>query len=153
MPANDGLNSNYRYTVADQVYRPGNALWCTQEGAALTLPIIDLAIIDLGSPAEGAGASLARIAAEVGAACRDVGFFYVVNHGVAPELIAKAFAQSHDFFALPVAVSFTAPASGASATLSATSAATDASGHASVTAVANTTTGSYAVTASVTLRT
>jgi isopenicillin N synthase-like dioxygenase len=32
-----------------------------------------------------------------------VGFFYVVNHGVAPELIAKAFAQSHEFFALPVA--------------------------------------------------
>ena len=64
----------------------------------MTLPIIDL-----GSSAEGAGASLARIAAEVGAACRDVGFFDVVNHGVAPELIAKAFAQSHEFFALPVA--------------------------------------------------
>ena len=64
----------------------------------MTLPIIDL-----GSSAEGGGASLTRIVAEVGAACRDVGFFYVVNHGVDPELIAKAFAQSHDFFALPVA--------------------------------------------------
>ena len=48
-------------------------------------------------------ASAASIAAEIGAACRDVGFFYVVNHGVAPELIAKTFAQSHEFFALPVA--------------------------------------------------
>jgi isopenicillin N synthase-like dioxygenase len=64
----------------------------------MTLPIIDL-----GSSGEGAGASLTRIAAEVGAACRDVGFFYVVNHGVDAELIAQAFAQSHDFFALPVA--------------------------------------------------
>jgi isopenicillin N synthase-like dioxygenase len=63
-----------------------------------TLPIIDLA-----SSGESEGASLTRIAAEVGAACRDVGFFYVVNHGVAPELIAKAFAESHEFFALPVA--------------------------------------------------
>jgi isopenicillin N synthase-like dioxygenase len=62
-----------------------------------------LPIIDLGSSGESEGASLTRIAAEVGAACRDVGFFYVVNHGVAPELIAKAFAQSHEFFALPVA--------------------------------------------------
>jgi isopenicillin N synthase-like dioxygenase len=44
-----------------------------------TLPIIDLA-----SLGEGEGASLARIAAEVGAACREVGFFHVVNHGVAP---------------------------------------------------------------------
>jgi isopenicillin N synthase-like dioxygenase len=63
----------------------------------------ELPIIDLGSSGEGDNASLTRIAAEAGAACRDVGFFYVVNHGVAPELIAKTFAQSHAFFALPVA--------------------------------------------------
>jgi isopenicillin N synthase-like dioxygenase len=62
-----------------------------------------LPIIDLGSLSEGDGASLTRIATEIGAACRDVGFFYVVNHGVDPGLIAKTFAQSHDFFALPVA--------------------------------------------------
>jgi isopenicillin N synthase-like dioxygenase len=62
-----------------------------------------LPIVDLGSLAKGDNASLTRIAAEIGAACRDVGFFYVVNHGVAPELIAKTFAQSHAFFALPVA--------------------------------------------------
>ena len=58
-----------------------------------------LPVIDLVSSGEGVDASLARISA----ACRDVGFFYVVNHGVAPELIAKAFAQSRDFFALPIA--------------------------------------------------
>ena len=62
-----------------------------------------LPIIDLGPSGQGEGASLTRIAAEVGAACRDVGFFYVVNHGVSPELVARAFAQSHAFFALPVA--------------------------------------------------
>ncbi len=64
----------------------------------MTLPIIDLGSLD-----EGDGASPTRIAAEVGAACRDVGFFYVVNHGVDQALIAKTFARSHDFFALPVA--------------------------------------------------
>jgi isopenicillin N synthase-like dioxygenase len=62
------------------------------------LPIVDLAL-----SGESDKASLNRIAAHVGAASRDVGFFYVVNHGVDPELIVKAFAQSHDFFALPVA--------------------------------------------------
>src|SRR6202046_335559 len=62
-----------------------------------------LPIIDLGSSGGADGASLTRIAAAVGAACRDVGFFYVVNHGVDPGLIAQAFAQSHAFFALPVA--------------------------------------------------
>jgi isopenicillin N synthase-like dioxygenase len=62
------------------------------------LPIVDLAL-----SGESDKASLNRIAADVGAASRDVGFFYVINHGVDPELIVKAFAQSHDFFGLPVA--------------------------------------------------
>ncbi len=62
-----------------------------------------LPILDLSSWREGDRASLARIGAEVGAACRDVGFFYVVNHGVDRELIERAFAQSHRFFALPLA--------------------------------------------------
>ena len=62
-----------------------------------------LPILDLSSWREGDRASLARIGAEVGAACRDVGFFYVVNHGVDRELIERAFAQSQRFFALPLA--------------------------------------------------
>lgn len=63
-----------------------------------TLPIIDLA-----SSPESDQASSTRIAAEISAACRDVGFFYAVNHGVEARLIAEAFAQSRSFFALPVA--------------------------------------------------
>ena len=49
-----------------------------------------------------------------------------------------------------VALSFTAPTTGASATLSAASATTNASGQASVTATANATAGNYTVTASAT---
>ena len=49
-----------------------------------------------------------------------------------------------------VTVTFTAPSTGASATLSSASATTDAGGHASVSAVANATVGTYAVTASAT---
>ena len=62
-----------------------------------------LPIIDLGSSGERDGVSLARTGEEVGAACRDVGLFYVVNHEVDKELIANSFAQSRRFFALPVA--------------------------------------------------
>ena len=62
-----------------------------------------LPIIDLGSSGEGDGASLTRIAASVGAACRHFGFFYVVNHGVEAALIAEAFTQSRRFFGLPPA--------------------------------------------------
>jgi isopenicillin N synthase-like dioxygenase len=61
-----------------------------------------LPIVDLTSLGEDHGASLTRIAAAVGAACRDIGFFYVVNHGVEAALIAEAFTQSHRFFGLPL---------------------------------------------------
>jgi hypothetical protein len=59
-----------------------------------------LPIIDLGGSGESDGASLNRIVADVGAACRHAGFFYVVNHGVEAALIAEAFTQSHRFFGL-----------------------------------------------------
>jgi isopenicillin N synthase-like dioxygenase len=62
-----------------------------------------LPILDLSTWREPDPASLTRIAAQAGAACRDVGFFYVVNHGVDEDLIAGAFDQSRRFFALPLA--------------------------------------------------
>jgi isopenicillin N synthase-like dioxygenase len=61
-----------------------------------------LPVIDLAGLAENDGAALARVAAEIGRACREIGFFYVVNHGVAAETMAAAFAQSALFFALPL---------------------------------------------------
>ena len=61
------------------------------------LPIIDLTPLGEGE------AGLARVAAAIGAACRDVGFFYVVNHGVPRTLMDEAFATSRRFFALPLA--------------------------------------------------
>ena len=60
------------------------------------IPVIDLAAVETD-------AGLARVASELGAACRDVGFFYVVNHGVPSSLVADAFAVSRAFFAMPVA--------------------------------------------------
>ena len=61
------------------------------------LPVIDL------TPLAGGDARLNAVAAEIGAACRDVGFFYVVNHGVPRALMEEAFAQSRRLFALPFA--------------------------------------------------
>jgi isopenicillin N synthase-like dioxygenase len=61
------------------------------------LPVIDLAEWDDDD------SSLSKVAARIGAACRDVGFFYVVDHGVSSELMTEAFAQSKRFFALPLA--------------------------------------------------
>jgi isopenicillin N synthase-like dioxygenase len=59
-----------------------------------------LPVIDMQGFTDG---GFERIAAEVADACRTVGFFYVVNHGVAPEAMRAAFAESRAFFAQPVA--------------------------------------------------
>ncbi len=61
-----------------------------------------LPIVDLGEGSEESEAT-ALLAEEIGIACRDTGFFYVVNHGVDRALINEAFAQSRRFFALPLA--------------------------------------------------
>ncbi len=61
------------------------------------LPIVDLAPLGEGE------AGLDKVAAAIGAACRDVGFFYVVNRGVKRDLMDEAFAEARRFFALPLA--------------------------------------------------
>ena len=43
-----------------------------------------------------------RVAALLGTACRETGFFSIVGHGVAPEAFASVFAQARSFFALPI---------------------------------------------------
>jgi len=63
-----------------------------------SLPVIDLAPLGEGE------AELVRVAAAIGAACRDAGFFYAVNHGVPRAVMDEAFAQSQRFFALPLAL-------------------------------------------------
>jgi isopenicillin N synthase-like dioxygenase len=57
----------------------------------------DLPIIDMT-------ADEAQLAAEIGDAARNTGFFYVSGHGVDPGLIAAVFDGSHRFFALPAEV-------------------------------------------------
>lgn len=67
----------------------------TPSGTAFDrIPVIDLGPLR-------AGGAVDRVAAEVGAACREVGFFYVAHHGVAPELIDGVMRESRSFFARP----------------------------------------------------
>jgi isopenicillin N synthase-like dioxygenase len=55
-------------------------------------PVVDLAIPDADA-----------VARALDAACRDLGFCFVVGHGVAPEIIGRAYARSLAFFDLPLA--------------------------------------------------
>lgn len=61
------------------------------------LPIISLANLNSNDLAERQA-----VADELGRACREVGFFYVVDHGMAQETVAQVFNQARRFFDLPL---------------------------------------------------
>ena len=64
-----------------------------------TIPMIDVSPLSGGSR-DG----LDKVAGEIGEACREIGFFYVANHSVAPELMQAAFDTSAAFFAQDEAI-------------------------------------------------
>jgi polar amino acid transport system ATP-binding protein len=60
-----------------------------------TLPLIDVAPLVAGTAGRDA------VAAQIGAACRAHGFFYVTGHGVDAALVQRLEDLSHQFFDLP----------------------------------------------------
>jgi len=58
-------------------------------------------LIDLSPLTAGEAAAVDALAAEVGAASREWGFFVVVGHGVPAEAVARATEAQRAFFALP----------------------------------------------------
>ncbi|RZL91740.1 MAG: isopenicillin N synthase family oxygenase [Variovorax sp.] len=63
------------------------------------IPVIDISALAVHDNA----AARTRVAADVGAACREVGFFAITGHGVPSPLLDDAFDASHEFFALDAA--------------------------------------------------
>ncbi|UOZ03597.1 isopenicillin N synthase family oxygenase [Amycolatopsis sp. WQ 127309] len=67
-----------------------------ESGAATALPLIDI------SRLRGPAADRAEFLGELRRAAHDVGFFYVVGHGVPERLTSGIFDAAQEFFALPV---------------------------------------------------
>jgi isopenicillin N synthase-like dioxygenase len=63
----------------------------------LAVPIIDMSPFYSGSAGERE-----KLVADLGHACRDIGFLVITGHGVAPDLMARVDASSRSFFQLPV---------------------------------------------------
>src|SRR5689334_6994045 len=59
-------------------------------------------VIDLGPYFAGTREGKLHVAAELDRACREVGFYVIVGHGVDAPLIEQIESVSHEFFNLPV---------------------------------------------------
>ncbi|AIR87528.1 isopenicillin N synthase family dioxygenase [Pantoea rwandensis] len=62
---------------------------------AETLPVLDLALLELPD------AEQSPYLAELRTTARDVGFFYLINHGINPQLLQNVQSITQAFFALP----------------------------------------------------
>jgi isopenicillin N synthase-like dioxygenase len=63
----------------------------------------DLPVIDVAPLFGQDEAARNRVSAEIGAACRNLGFFYAANHAISAATMASLTDASHRFFALPEA--------------------------------------------------
>jgi len=81
-------------------YAMGNAM--AQTGTVDTSSNSIVPIIDIGPYLAGAPENKRRVAAELDRACRDVGFYVIVGHGVDSQLIEQIESVSREFFNLPI---------------------------------------------------
>lgn len=62
-----------------------------------------LPVIDVSGLASEESSARAAVAAEIGRACDEIGFFYAKGHGIAEHTVDAAVAAARRFFALPMA--------------------------------------------------
>jgi len=70
--------------------------------AARSTPFHEIPIIDFAPMFTGDISARRAVAAALRDAATNIGFFYIKNHGVPPEIIADLFAQGPAFFRLPL---------------------------------------------------
>jgi isopenicillin N synthase-like dioxygenase len=70
-----------------------------KRGAAISV----LPVVDVSALVGRSGPPMRQVAGDIGRACRDSGFFYVVGHGVPTELLNRLDTAGRRFFRLPVA--------------------------------------------------
>jgi isopenicillin N synthase-like dioxygenase len=73
------------------------------------IPIIDISGLLAGSSGDE------KVAREIGAACRGIGFFYITGHRIPPETVSNVFRAAAAFFAAPASIKNKARFSGPAA--------------------------------------
>jgi isopenicillin N synthase-like dioxygenase len=68
---------------------------------AARVPLDQIPVVDFGPFLNGSPAERKAVARQIGEACRNIGFFYLINHGVPAILTRQTFEEARRFFALP----------------------------------------------------
>jgi isopenicillin N synthase-like dioxygenase len=71
---------------------------------ATAVPVIDITPLRTGDES-----ARRAVAAQIGAACREIGFFAIVGHGVPDSIIDAAWSETASFFNMPVETKLAAP--------------------------------------------
>ena len=66
------------------------------------MTLMQVPVIDIAPFRDGDAAGKAKVARQVGQACRDIGFLIISGHGIDPALIERTDAVSRKFFDLPL---------------------------------------------------
>ena len=83
-------------SVASEIVQRDGVTYVVRDGAPEEIPVLDLALYLAGAP--GAREALA---AELRHAQENIGFYYIVNHGIPQRVFDDTFAALKRFFALP----------------------------------------------------
>jgi isopenicillin N synthase-like dioxygenase len=79
-----------------------NATTQTSDSRAATLSFTEIPLIDMAPLRQGTPSARQAVADVITEVCEQVGFLYLVNHGVADALVDDAFGAAKEFFALPL---------------------------------------------------
>lgn len=71
-------------------------------GEAKRVSFDSIPVVDIGPLSGGDRRAMERVAAALDHACRNIGFFYIKNHGVPQAVIERVCAEAARFFALPL---------------------------------------------------
>ncbi len=67
----------------------------------MAAPADAIPVIDIGPMLAGETGAVERVANEIHRACTEIGFFFILNHGMDEGIVERAFDASRAFFALP----------------------------------------------------
>lgn len=81
---------------------PKQFIWPDHEKPSVNAPELQVPFIDLGGFLSGDPVAAMEASRLVGEACRQHGFFLVVNHGVDATLVADTHSYMDNFFELPL---------------------------------------------------